>query len=354
MPVLRRGGVYYVRITHQSRQLWRSLKTTARPSAATVAAAEAELWAEAGARRPAPARPTTPALQAVADYLGSLAANQRSPGHRARVADVLGRAAAAIGSEDLAGWTRQAIERFLRDGLTGSGWAANRKPGARTWKRGRTANLNKSVIRAFLRWAQNQELLPAGEVATRRIADASEDGHQPVSHDRRMIVRILRAVREYDGRLRRGRAPWLERCVRVALGTGARRSELENLAWSGVDFRANRIRLFGKSREERVIPMARVARDALLQVPEEQRRGRVFGSLEEKSNLPLTRALRTKGLPAFGWRTFRHTYCTALIRAGVPLPVVKELAGHADIKTTMRYVHVTSKDLEVAAERLPW
>jgi integrase len=37
----------------------------------------------------------------------------------------------------------------------------------------------------------------------------------------------------------------------------------------------------------------------------------------------------------------RHSFCSQLVADGVPLPVSKELARHADIKTTMRYVHVS-------------
>lgn len=358
MPLFRRpnrpGGVYYVRISPGTGQLWQSMRTRSRPSAAKVAEVEADLWKRAGAEKPEPPPPSTPVEQAIADYLAELAALHRAEGHRARAADVLGRVSRVLRQETLDGWTKEAIEKFLHEGLAHTGWAAHLPVGSRPWKRGRTANLHKSVIRGFLRWAQGRGLVPAGDVATRRIADASEDGHQPVVHDRRMVVRILRAVREYDGRLKNGRPPWLERCVRTNLGTGARRSELMNLDWSGVDFRRNRIRLFGKSRVERIIPMARVAREALLAVPAKERTGQVFPYLEAKSNLPLTRALRAKGLKPCGWRSFRHTYCSELIRAGVPLPVVKELAGHTTIETTMRYVHVTSRDLETAAGKLPW
>ena len=37
----------------------------------------------------------------------------------------------------------------------------------------------------------------------------------------------------------------------------------------------------------------------------------------------------------------RRTFVTRLIRAGVSLPTVQKLAGHADIKTTLRYYHST-------------
>ena len=46
--------------------------------------------------------------------------------------------------------------------------------------------------------------------------------------------------------------------------------------------------------------------------------------------------------------TIRHSFATHLARKGVPLPVIKTLLGHADVKTTMVYVHVGQEDLERA------
>ena len=41
----------------------------------------------------------------------------------------------------------------------------------------------------------------------------------------------------------------------------------------------------------------------------------------------------------------RHTYATEMLRAGVSLPVLKQLLGHRSINMTMRYVQVSQNDL---------
>ena len=49
-----------------------------------------------------------------------------------------------------------------------------------------------------------------------------------------------------------------------------------------------------------------------------------------------------------GFHTARHSSITDLIRRRVPLAVVQSLAGHADIKMTMKYVHLAGVDIEQA------
>jgi integrase len=48
------------------------------------------------------------------------------------------------------------------------------------------------------------------------------------------------------------------------------------------------------------------------------------------------------------WHSLRHTFGTELAARGVPIPTIKELMGHADVKTTMRYVTVTAEQMDDA------
>lgn len=50
----------------------------------------------------------------------------------------------------------------------------------------------------------------------------------------------------------------------------------------------------------------------------------------------------------------RHTFCKALVDAGVSLDRVAALAGHASLNTTARYTRPTVADLERAVSRLEW
>jgi integrase len=54
---------------------------------------------------------------------------------------------------------------------------------------------------------------------------------------------------------------------------------------------------------------------------------------------------RTTGIPLANPHRFRHTFACDMVRAGMSLPALMQLMGHAGIQTTLRYVHVTPQDV---------
>jgi len=65
----------------------------------------------------------------------------------------------------------------------------------------------------------------------------------------------------------------------------------------------------------------------------------------------LETACRRAGLPeSRNLNKLRHTFCSHLAMLGAPVKTIQELAGHADLKTTMRYMHLSqgSKDAAIA------
>jgi site-specific recombinase XerD len=61
---------------------------------------------------------------------------------------------------------------------------------------------------------------------------------------------------------------------------------------------------------------------------------------------------RGNGRHPYSLHTWRHTYCTRLVSAGIDLRTVQELAGHSDITTTMIYSHFVPARLKSAAAAL--
>ncbi|MDO4713861.1 MAG: site-specific integrase [bacterium] len=56
---------------------------------------------------------------------------------------------------------------------------------------------------------------------------------------------------------------------------------------------------------------------------------------------------------SFSLHSFRHGFATEAIKAGTQLALLKELLGHSDIATTMRYVHLNNADLYKAWSNIP-
>jgi len=49
--------------------------------------------------------------------------------------------------------------------------------------------------------------------------------------------------------------------------------------------------------------------------------------------------------------SLRHTACTNLITAGVPVEAVRLFMGHSSLVVTQRYIHVTSESFFLAIDR---
>ena len=66
----------------------------------------------------------------------------------------------------------------------------------------------------------------------------------------------------------------------------------------------------------------------------------------------MRRATRRAALREIGWHTLRHTFCSHLAMRGIPAKAIQELAGHTDLKTTQRYMHLAPRVLEDAIHAL--
>ena len=66
----------------------------------------------------------------------------------------------------------------------------------------------------------------------------------------------------------------------------------------------------------------------------------------------LDRIIKKNELKRITVHGLRHTHCSLLFEAGLPIQEVKERLGHPDIQTTMNiYTHVTKKAKEKSAEK---
>jgi len=147
------------------------------------------------------------------------------------------------------------------------------------------------------------------------------------------------------------------------LKTGLRKSELVNLKWENVDFERKRILIESnkewqtKTGNTREIPVEDDLLSLLKKLPRKSEY--VFiNTRNRKYQHHLTERVkrlgRRLGLENLTLHMLRHTFISHLVMSGVDLVTVKELAGHADIKTTMRYAHLAPEHLRRSIERLPY
>ena len=71
--------------------------------------------------------------------------------------------------------------------------------------------------------------------------------------------------------------------------------------------------------------------------------------LQKAVKIAVDRAGITKRV---GTHTLRYSFATHLLEDGVNIRVVQELMGHADVKTTEIYTHVTEKDIQAVSSPL--
>jgi len=149
------------------------------------------------------------------------------------------------------------------------------------------------------------------------------------------------------------------------LKTGMRKGEIINLEWSDVNFDRKRMRIINKENyspkwyKERHIPFDEKLAEILRPLHRAGERY-VFptkrGCARENNLLrEVKRIGRKAGIQKnVTLHMLRHTYTSHLVMAGVPLSSVRELLGHSDFKTTLRYAHLAPDHLSGAVEKLPF
>jgi integrase/recombinase XerD len=143
--------------------------------------------------------------------------------------------------------------------------------------------------------------------------------------------------------------------LELTYAAGLRASEACTLGVEALDLRQGMVRVLGKGRKERLVPVGRMALAAVARYLEDGRlrllRGRTSPllilnargrGLSRMGFWKLVRAhARAAGITAeLGPHTLRHSFATHLLEGGADLRVVQELLGHADIGTTQIYTHV--------------
>jgi integrase len=156
--------------------------------------------------------------------------------------------------------------------------------------------------------------------------------------------------------------------VLLTLRTGMRQGEIKALQWPCINWETRTIAV-RHSRDDRTGALIPPKNNRIRHIPldvdvyellyrRKQQTGYIFldGEGRPFQHKGLSRRLKrlceAAGLRKIGWHALRHTFASHLAMKGVPITLVKELMGHADITTTMRYSHVAPPSLRAAIDAL--
>lgn len=176
----------------------------------------------------------------------------------------------------------------------------------------------------------------------------------PIKHDTKFPVKNYKVrylLPEEEGRLMAVLPQFLKDMSFVALNTGFRRANLLDLNWEQIDLNGRIIEILdNKSNKHIKKPINNDLLAFLQQTPPEKRTGYLFinprtGKKCKEIKRAWTTAKMKAGIVNFRFHDLRHTVGTRLAEKGVPVPVIKEVLDHSDIKTTMRYVHTADEQI---------
>jgi len=142
----------------------------------------------------------------------------------------------------------------------------------------------------------------------------------------------------------------------ILYGCGIRVSELAGLNLEDVDREQGWLRVRGKGRKERQVPMTAQAGGALERYLAERpvKRDERALLLNHRGGRLTTRGISgivklystaLAGDPSLHPHSFRHAYATHLLAGGADLRAIQELLGHARLSTTQKYTQVSLTDL---------
>lgn len=180
--------------------------------------------------------------------------------------------------------------------------------------------------------------------------------------EEKLLLKELNPLREGNGlRPYKERADQIKRAMQdaydlviILLDTGARYGEIANIEWSNINLPDRSIRLWRpKVRNESILFLTDRAYRILSLRHQNKASQYVFmnkkGGPRGYAAQAIRKAMKRAGLSDCTIHTLRHTHATRLIQNGMNIYEVKEVLGHSDIKTTMRYAHLEQRDVSSRA-----
>jgi integrase/recombinase XerC len=250
-------------------------------------------------------------------------------------------------------WTWQGVDR-----LTLRGYLAhlNRRKLSK-----RSISRALSAVRSFYSFMNRNEMVDANPA--RGVASPKLEKYLPGYLDRAQIDLLFQnaALHAQDGAFTDVRNNAI---LELFYSTGMRLSELRGINRADLDLLSQQVKVRGKGRKERIIPVGDHASLALRNY-ESKRDELIRQSLKTADRTAFFLSSRGKRISlraiqnavtgfldridedaGLSTHSLRHTFATHLLDAGADLRAVQELLGHASISTTQIYTHTSVERLK--------
>ena len=211
----------------------------------------------------------------------------------------------------------------------------------------RTLARKLSSLRSFFKFLSREGHVQANPSAL--LATPKLDKKLPQFLTEQEVAKLLESpqVKELSGL--RDRA-----ILETLYSTGIRVSELVGMNIDHVDFISNIVKVFGKGKKERLVPIGSKALNAIKAYLDQRKHASQAVFLNKNGTRLTDRSVRnitnkyiriTSIKSNISPHALRHSFATHLLNRGADLRSVQELLGHVNLSTTQIYTHMTTEKL---------
>ncbi len=212
----------------------------------------------------------------------------------------------------------------------------------------RTLGRHLSALRSFFRFLNREGFLKNNPILV--LSSPKLDKHLPQFMTEDEVKKVIEIAAGIDLSGLRDRA-----ILETFYSTGARISEVAALSLQDIDFISGTVKVKGKGKKERMVPIGDTAMRAIRNYIDKRNKQTDAIFLNKNGRRITDRGIRNivgKYIKAASVKhgvsphTFRHSFATHLLNRGADLRTVQELLGHANLSTTQIYTHLSTERLK--------